>query len=101
MTADLARPVPAAFAPAFCAKKTSSVGGYLEQISNSLRPILYGLYQTTASWNKGSESVAAISVNDGSSPIMLRKSRLITWKGCAERLSSDGPGGTNIVDTLD
>lgn len=29
MMADLFRPVPASRAPAFCAKKTSSVGGYL------------------------------------------------------------------------
>lgn len=32
MTADLARPVPAARAPAFWAKNTSSVAGYLLSI---------------------------------------------------------------------
>jgi hypothetical protein len=50
---DLLSPVPAAGAPAFWTKKTSSVGGY----------------QVTASWKMGSDSEVAMVVNEGFSPM--------------------------------
>lgn len=54
---DFSSPVPAAFAPAFCTKKTSSVGGC----------------HTTASWNSGSVASSAMSVRVGSGPRMAWK----------------------------
>jgi hypothetical protein len=49
MMFDLFRPVPAAAAPAFCTKKTSSVGGYLLRCQIIRRTSLRNTYQTTAS----------------------------------------------------
>lgn len=81
MMADLFSPVPAALAPAFWTKKTSSVGSNLlyVQLTSQVRSFtglkLRGFtYQTTASWNKGSVSVSAISDRVGSEPMMERKS---------------------------
>jgi hypothetical protein len=67
--ADLFKPVPAAGAPAFWTKKTSSVGGY----------------QTTASWNRGSPEVWAMTVRVGLDPMIPRKSGWYTWNGRALR----------------
>jgi hypothetical protein len=76
MIEDLFSPVPAAGAPAFWTKNTSSVGGYLIAIADQ-RPSTKAwrcrdrcqAYHVTASWNMGSESEEAIKVKDGLRPI--------------------------------
>lgn len=73
---DLFRPVPAAGAPAFWTKKTSSVGGYLFLYvsfpSTHRRYLMWfvSAYHVTASWNSGSDSEDASKVKDGSLPMM-------------------------------
>jgi hypothetical protein len=72
MMADLLRPVPAAGAPAFCTKNTSSVGGYLSHTGPVSRASLHDQrqpHQVTASWYSGSDAEDARTVNVGLSPM--------------------------------
>jgi hypothetical protein len=78
MIEDLFKPVPAAGAPAFWTKKTSSAEGdlvsrvaRLELRAKSTRSsdVASFSYHTTASWKIGSVSEVAIKVRDGLVPI--------------------------------
>ena len=70
---DLFSPVPAAAAPAFWTKKTSSVSGYLLHCQKLVVGAEnFETDQTTASWKIGSSSLVAITWRVGSDPRMSR-----------------------------